>query len=240
MATTRSSTAALCSATAEAASYGRSKLKEEKEEVTELTEQLKVARRSFVAQWRRRIDDGELRWLKMRTKGETALPRLRAPAEATGRRSRPLWSLPKWSTGAAPGVAATTTKDGGVRARAWMGNRGRGSERGTCGERERQREREQVGEMGGGRGVGAALSSPASSTRWCGADRGRERPVAAESEEQEGGGGNRCRELGRGALGGLARVEGWAEAQGEARGLWPFPLSFLFAFSFSFLYSFSQ
>ena len=47
------------------------------------------------------------------------------------------------------------------------------------------------------RGRGEALSSHASSTRWCSADRGRERPVAAESEEQEGGGGNRCRELGR-------------------------------------------
>ena len=72
--------------------------------------------------------------------------------------------------------------------------------------------------MGGGRGVGAALSSPASSTRWCGADRGRERPVAAESEEQEGGGGNRCRELGRGGLGGLARV-GMGRGPGESGAL---------------------
>ena len=44
--------AVLCSATAEAASYGRTKLKEEMEEVTELTERLKVARGSFVSQWR--------------------------------------------------------------------------------------------------------------------------------------------------------------------------------------------
>ena len=85
---TRSSTAALYSAIAEAASYGRSKLKEEREEVTELTERLKVARGSFVAQWSGQIDGGDLRWLKMRTKGETALPRLRAPAEASGGRGR--------------------------------------------------------------------------------------------------------------------------------------------------------
>ena len=49
MATTRSSTAALCSDTVEAESYGRSNLKEEKEEVTELTERLKVARGRLVA-----------------------------------------------------------------------------------------------------------------------------------------------------------------------------------------------
>ena len=110
MATTRSSTAALYSAIAEAASYGRSKLKEEREEVTELTERLKVARGSFVAQWRRRIDGGDLRWLKMRTKGETALQRLRAPAEATSRRSRPWRISPTGSAGAGPPVAAGTTK----------------------------------------------------------------------------------------------------------------------------------
>ena len=44
MATTRSSTTALCLATIEVASYGRNKLKEEKEEVTELTERLMLAR----------------------------------------------------------------------------------------------------------------------------------------------------------------------------------------------------
>ena len=49
MATTRSSTTALCLATIEVASYGRNKLKEEKEEVTELTKRLKVARGRLVA-----------------------------------------------------------------------------------------------------------------------------------------------------------------------------------------------
>ena len=45
--------------------------------------------------------------------GDPMLQRLRAPAEATSRRSRPRRSSPTGSAGAGPPVAATTTEDGG-------------------------------------------------------------------------------------------------------------------------------